>query len=79
VGADWGQEAAKRVLEAILAGEAPDRADMVALADEVLQQPLVRAALEVKGGGPHQLQRAGELAVAALSSSGVVAEGEEAG
>jgi hypothetical protein len=63
-------------LEAIMGGEAPSRDDMLVLADEVLQQPLVQAALEVKGAGPNALQRAGELAVAALADARVLEEDE---
>jgi hypothetical protein len=55
------------VLGAVLAGDAPARDDMLELADEVLEQPLVRAALEVKAGGTHATLRAGELAVALLA------------
>lgn len=57
-----GQEAAVRVIEAAAAGEAPSPTDLQTLADLVLETPEVKAALEVRKGGPWALTRALELA-----------------
>ena len=51
-----------RVIEAAAAGESPDPADLQTLADLVLELPQVRAALEVREGGPWALARALDLA-----------------
>ena len=61
-GARVGHEAAVLVIEAAAAGESPDPADLQTLADLVLELPQVRAALEVREGGPWALARALELA-----------------
>ena len=61
-GASVGHEAAVRVIEAAAAGESPSPADLQTLADLVLELPEVRAALEVREGGPWALARALELA-----------------
>lgn len=53
---------AARVVEAAARGHAPEADDLQQLADLVLTHPDVRAALEIRAGGPWALTRALELA-----------------
>ncbi|MCB9624602.1 MAG: hypothetical protein H6721_31925 [Sandaracinus sp.] len=54
------------MIEAAANGEAPLPDDLLALANAVLERPEVRAALEVRAGGPWALTRALELAALVL-------------
>lgn len=63
LGAVRGHDVARLV---IAAGMEPSPDDLRELADAVLERPLVRAALEVRAGGPWALTRAIDLASALL-------------
>lgn len=69
-GTRGGTEVARRVIEAAAAGESPEPEDLQALADLVLETPEVRAALDVRAGGPWALVRALDLAGWVLERDG---------